>query len=437
MLGTLDQEAAKAGAMPFERRQPDVRVVLISVVACSTLVAVFVWWSTDDIALSALAACIPVMASTVWLLTQARAQSRGLRRELASQDGVLNGILTSSPLAIIDRSGAILRISHAACAMFGVGETSPIGRPITDYIPGFSIDAVHNPTGLLKDRDTRPPTWTGARRGTESFPLAIEVGALPGEGGHFVLSLADLEAWSAADTRAAELQAQLAVVSRLDSMGRMAAIIAHELNQPLAAAGIYLHAARKDIALCGTAGQSAERTINLAKHQVLRAGEIIRKMRDLLSHGTLTLEPDRVSTIVVDLLPITDLKVRDGKATIRYDIDMTSDRVLAERIQIQQAVINLINNAVDAVRGRPRRDVVVRGRALSDILFEIAVEDSGPGIDPDRMDDLFRPLTSTKKDGMGLGLSIVRTIVESHGGTLSVRRSDLGGATFCFTLKRA
>lgn len=437
MLGTLEQETAEAGTMHADRGQADVRLVPISVAVCSIAAAMVAWWSTNDVTLAAFAACIPVMVGTVWLLIHARTLATTLSRQLCSQDAMLNGILTSSPLAIIDRSGVIVRISHAACAMFGIDETLPIGRLITDYIPDFSIEAVQTTTGQLREAATRPPTWTGARDGAGTFPLAIEVGALPGENDHFVLSFADLEAWYAADTRAAELQAQLAVVSRLDSMGRMAAIIAHELNQPLAAAGIYLHAARKDVALCGAAGQSAERTIDLAKHQVLRAGEIIRKMRDLLSHGTLTLEPDRVSSIVVDLLPITDLKVRDGKATIRYDIDMTSDRVLAERIQIQQAVINLINNAVDAVRERSHRDVVVRGRAISDTVFEIAVEDSGPGIDPDRMDDLFRPLTSTKKDGMGLGLSIVRTIVESHGGTLSVRRSDLGGAAFCFTLTRA
>lgn len=382
------------------------------------------------------AVCLAMLCVASWLLFRTREQARSLHRRLASQDSMLNGILTSSPLAIVDQNGLILRISHAACAMFGIDKDSPIGHPITDHIPGFSMDLMKTRTDPIQMQTARPPTWTGRRNGSDTFPLAIEAGALPGKDNHFILSFADLEAWYAADTRAAELQAQLAVVGRLDSMGRMAAIIAHELNQPLAAAGIYLHAARKDIALCGPAGQSAERTIDLAKHQVLRAGEIIRKMRDLLSHGTLTLEPDRVSSIIADLLPITDLKGRDGNATIRYDIDMTSDRVLAERIQIQQAVINLINNAVDAVRDRSRRHVIVKGRATSDTLFEITVEDSGPGIDPDRMDSLFRPLNSTKKDGMGLGLSIVRTIVESHGGSLSVRDSELGGAAFCFTLTR-
>ena len=117
-------------------------------------------------------------------------------------------------------------------------------------------------------------------------------------------------------------------------------------------------------------------------------------------------------------------------------MDDAGDEVRAERIQFQQALVNLVRNAADAVSGRPDPRVVVHGRALSDEHYEVRVEDNGSGVAAGDLDSIFRPLTTTKASGMGLGLSVTRTIVESHGGVLKVDRSDLGGAAFSFALLR-
>ena len=139
---------------------------------------------------------------------------------------------------------------------------------------------------------------------------------------------------------------------------------------------------------------------------------------------------------------VADLKgvfgLIEGAGGIRIDVSMdeVNDQVRAERIQFQQALVNLVRNAADAVSGQPEPRIAVVGRALSDEHYEVRVEDNGPGVPDGKLDTIFRPLMTTKTFGMGLGLSVTRTIVESHGGVLTVNRSELGGACFSFTLLR-
>lgn len=240
----------------------------------------------------------------------------------------------------------------------------------------------------------------------------------------------------AANARAQDLDAQLNRVWRLNSLGEMAATLAHELNQPLSAAATYMHASQRDIEKTGLMGQSAGRTLELAKGQVLRAGKIIRRMRDQLATGTRSLEAERVSSMIEDLGPVFALISRERGVEIRTEIDPDDDGVRAERIQFQQAMINLVRNAVDAAADRPQPVVMVTGRSAGQAGYHVTVEDSGPGIEGDDIERIFQPMTTTKSAGMGLGLSVTRTIVESHGGVLAVGRSALGGAAFAVDLPR-
>lgn len=239
-----------------------------------------------------------------------------------------------------------------------------------------------------------------------------------------------------ATERARELDIQLNRVWRLNSLGEMAATLAHELNQPLSAATTYMQASRRDIERAGLIGQSASRTLDLAKGQVLRAGNIIKQMRDMLTTGTRRLESERISSMVEDLSQAFALIGRDRGVEIRTDIDNIDDIVRAERIQFQQALINLVRNAAEAVADQAQPVVVIRGQSLDDGGYRLTVEDNGPGIPGDDLESVFRPMTTTKSSGMGLGLSVTRTIVESHGGALAVGRSPLGGAAFSFDLPR-
>lgn len=368
-----------------------------------------------------------------------RERCHALSQQLGVRERLLQTVLDAVPVVILDRAGRIQSISGVACDMFQIEPDAQVGRPFSELVEDFDIEAAAT-GGRRADHAAAELHWIGRRADGETIPLEIQTGLLPDTGApdapHAVLCLTNLSRWYAADANANELRAQLTHIWRLNSLGEMAAILAHELNQPLTAATSYLHAAQPDLAKCGVFGDSVGRTLELAKGQILRAGQIIRRMKGLLTQGGPGLRGERASSMVEDLVPIVALLGEEAGARIRYEIDDKADAVLAERIQFQQAVVNLIRNAIEAVEGESRREVVVIGRPVSDSEFEVSVEDSGPGVAADQVERIFRPLTTTKKEGMGLGLSVSRTIIENHGGELSVRPSRLGGAAFFFNLKR-
>jgi two-component system, LuxR family, sensor kinase FixL len=373
-------------------------------------------------------------------LIAAIADARTLSRNLAVREALLDAILASVPVATLDRDGRVRRITSAAADLLGAEPDEILGSPFQRFVPDFDMAAVAQAAaqgGVLE-----PPAaghWTARTAQGDAAPLTLHADTLPDhiEPEHIVLSLADQRQAQAVRERERDLAEQLSTVWRLNSMGEMAATLAHELNQPLTAATVYLHAGQTDIARVGPVGDSAGRAIDLAKTQLLRAGEIIRRMRDLISSGARSFAEEGAAAMIDDLAPVFALISRDSGVAIQVDMDARDDLVLADRIQIQQAVANLVRNGVDAVAGRPDALVRVAGRRLAGEGYEILVEDNGPGISDAQRDDMFRPMTTTKAGGMGLGLSVTRSIVESHGATLLVGRSTLGGASFSFRLSRS
>ncbi len=379
------------------------------------------------------------MAEVCHRLTAALARSRALSRDLAGRSALLDTLLTSVPVVTLDDQGRILRITPAAADLFGVAPVEGLGRAFAGFVPDFDMKALDALTdgGALASPSANG--WSVQRPGGEAVPLTIHANILSTDVApeHVVLSLGDQRKALAARERTRDLHNQLNSVWRLNSMGEMAATLAHELNQPLTAATVYLHASKTDITRAGPIGDSAGRAIDLAKTQLLRAGDIIRRMRELIATGAQSFAKERVSSMIDDLAPIFDLVVRDTGVTIRIEVQGAEDDVLADRIQIQQAVANLVRNAVDAVTGRADGLVVITGRHVASQGYEIVVEDNGPGINDDQMDRIFQPMTTTKTGGMGLGLSVTRSIVESHNATLTVGRSPLGGAAFSFRLSHS
>lgn len=379
-----------------------------------------------------------LIAEICWGFRALNSRTRDLTQQLAAKDAMLNTALASVPVVTLEANGDIRRLNPAAADLFALTEKAARGRPFIELAPGFDINAIVGsgaPGGPLEAKDGH---WTGLRPDGASFPLSIQYGIVPGStGGELIaLCLTDLSRWHAADAQARELHAQLNKVWRLNSLGEMAATLAHELNQPLSAAATYLHASQMDMERAGPLGDSALRTTALAKGQLLRAGQIIRRMRELLSPEAHRLDSERASSMVEDLGPILTMIGSSKGVTIRLDVEARDDRVQAERIQFQQAMVNLTRNAVEAVGDHTAPEVVIIGRVLSDTQYGISVEDNGPGIAEDQIDRIFQPMTTTKSGGMGLGLSVTRTIVESHGGRLQVSRSALGGAAFSFNLNR-
>lgn len=377
-----------------------------------------------------------MIAEGFWQLRSYRRRTDELSRRLASRDHMLQTILASVPVVTLDRSGAVRSLTPSASTILAAPEALAVGEPFNLFVEDFDLDALtasDTAQGATPNR-----VWIGRSGEGKRLDLNIQTGLNTDDSDpdHAILCLTDLTDSNAADAHARALHAQLNRVWRLNSLGEMAASLSHELNQPLSAAVTYLHAAQTDMKRAGLVADSANRTAELAKTQLLRAGDIIRRMRELLAHETRGLAVERVGAMIANLQGVISLIVRTEAVAIEMRIDSEHDAVWADEIQFQQAMVNLVRNAVEALEGHAGPRVVITGTAVSPEAYEIRVEDNGSGIATADMDSIFRPLMSTKSGGMGLGLSVTRTIIESHSGVLKVEASPLGGAAFSFCLMR-
>jgi C4-dicarboxylate-specific signal transduction histidine kinase len=232
---------------------------------------------------------------------------------------------------------------------------------------------------------------------------------------------------------------RLTHVSRLATMGEMAAGIAHELNQPLTAIASYAQACDWLLARGSTDTAEIRDALQQITAQGLRAGEIIRRLRNLVrTPDTLRVETD-VNELIEELkgLALTDARAHNVRLTLELAPALAP--IIANRVEIQQVVLNLVRNAIEALEGVPpeRRDIVLRTEPGAESNVELAVIDSGPGVDAGIVDRLFSPFVTTKPAGAGLGLAISRSIVEAHKGTLRYRPADAGGACFVLRLPHA
>ncbi|HLL59276.1 MAG TPA: PAS domain-containing protein, partial [Allosphingosinicella sp.] len=240
-----------------------------------------------------------------------------------------------------------------------------------------------------------------------------------------------------ADAELRQMQAELIHVSRLSAMGTMASTLAHEINQPLTAVTNYVLGSRR--LLEGDRKEAIPQVLEAleaAESASLRAGQIVRKLRELVSRGNVSPGPEELPKLIEDASLIAFVDEHLHGVTHRTDLDPKAIWVDVDRIQIQQVLINLIRNAVEAMENQPRREVTIRTRAAPNAMVEVSVADTGSGIPADVREALFSPFKSTKADGMGIGLSISRTIVEAHRGNIWAEDSDGGGAVFRFTLPR-
>lgn len=249
-------------------------------------------------------------------------------------------------------------------------------------------------------------------------------------------AMQDLTERHRAEAEIRRMQAELIHVSRLSAMGTMASTLAHELNQPLAAISNFLSgtkriAERPDIPRDVLIG-----ALDGAEAASRRAGEILRRLRDLVSRGKVSVQTEHLPELIEEARVLAFIK--EATLGIRYHLalDPKAAWVKVDRIQIQQVLINLVRNAVEAMAGSRQREVTIATR-LAGAMVEIEVTDTGPGIAPDNMESLFSEFMTTKSEGMGLGLPISRTIVEAHGGAIRAENRPGGGAAFIFSLPRA
>ena len=233
-------------------------------------------------------------------------------------------------------------------------------------------------------------------------------------------------------------QAELIHVSRVSAMGTMASTLAHELNQPLTAVTSYVRGCRRLLAdLKDPAVDQVCQALEYAEAGALRAGQIVRHLRELVARGTVNVGAEDLNKLVEDASVVAFVDEHLHGISHRIEIDRDASWVEADRIQIQQVLINLIRNAVQALQHAEQREVLISARAETDDMIEISVADSGSGIADSIRDALFSPFNSTKTEGMGIGLSISRTIIEAHHGRIWAEDGRNGGAVFRFTLPRA
>jgi len=352
-------------------------------------------------------------------------------------------ILTGAPMGVIaiGLDGRIHSANATACRLF---DRSLMDDPPVDVravLPTLPLSELSE-DGDFDGFNARGRSGGGLRHFESTRPdgskLAIDVQAarfsVRGDD-YITLFLQDYTAVIAGEAALQELRQQIVHRWRLNSLGEMAAMVAHELNQPLAAMGNYLHVAKS--ALADPDGQQrARHAIVAAEEQATRASDTIRHMRSMLAHDMGFHTDCRATDLVGELMPLIAIQGREVEADIAVDLP-ADEWVRCDKVQIQQLIMNLTRNGLEAVKGQAVRTVVLSGAVASESMLELRVTDSGPGIPAELAEKLFQPLSSSKAEGMGLGLSICKTIVNAHGGTIQYAPGQQGGAVFSFTVPRA
>jgi two-component system sensor kinase FixL len=269
-----------------------------------------------------------------------------------------------------------------------------------------------------------------------TFPIELAVGeAWSGGRRIFTGFIRDLTERQETLLRLQDLQSELAHVGRVSEMGTLASSLAHELNQPLTAVASYCESARDllgDDMDSETTAMIREAMDEAAKQSV-RAGQIVRRLRDFMSHGETERHVESLQRLINEANALGLVGSREHGIDVQVSLDPRADLVFVDRIQVQQVLVNLIRNAIDAMMDGPVRKLSIR-TARKDGLTRVTVEDTGSGISDSIAEQLFQPFVTSKQTGMGIGLSICRTIVQAHGGRIWFEPGSNGGTAFHFTL---
>jgi two-component system sensor kinase FixL len=384
-----------------------------------------------------------ISAMSQWLRTS-QERERARDRDIRAREAHLQSILDTVPdaMIVIDRAGLITSFSTAAARLFGYAAAEVIGRNVKMLMPAPYKEAHDGYIARYIATGERRiigigRVVVGERKDGSTFPMELSVGEVETGGTRFFTGFVrDLSERQVAEARLQELQAELVHISRLTAMGEMASTLAHELNQPLTAIANYLKGSRRLLAdSADPAAPQLRGAMEKATEQAIRAGQIIRRLRDFVSRGETERRVEHLAKLIEEASALALVGAKEHGIRVTFRLDPQADMVLADRVQIQQVLLNLMRNAVDAMVDADRRELTVSSRALPEDLVEIAVADTGPGIAPEIAGQLFQPFVTTKREGMGVGLSISSTIVEAHGGRIWAEPNEGGGTVFRFTLR--
>jgi two-component system sensor kinase FixL len=366
----------------------------------------------------------------------------------AHLDGaLLHSIFDTAPDAIltIDEQGAIQSFSPAAERMFGYRAAEVIGRNVNMLMPepyhsGHDGYLARYLTTGEKRIIGIGRTVIAQHKTGSTFPTELAVGEVRTGSEHiFTGFIRDISDRVAAEGRAENLQRELHHVGRLTAMGEIVSMIVHELNQPLTAIANFGEASKRLLEKGGEQSGRAVEFIEKSVRQAHRASEMIRRLRRFAARGAGEMEPMVVNEVVQDAVRLAVIGAADQGIQTNYEFAEGLPEITADRIQVQQVVVNLIRNAIDAMLDpKAEREgdshLTVRTGRDAEGAVEISVSDTGPGIAPEVAADLFAPFVTSKEGGMGIGLSVSKSIVEAHGGALWFEPNPGQGSRFVFTL---
>lgn len=362
----------------------------------------------------------------------------------ASAETHLRSILATVPdaMVVIDERGRILSFSAAAEKMFGFDEAEVLGENVSilmpspdrerhdRYLDNYHVSGERKIIGIGR-------VTTARHRDGYTFPIELAVGeAQVGDRRIFTGFIRDLTERQHAEMRLQDLQAELAHVGRVSEVGTLASALAHELNQPLAAIANYCEAARDMLAEKPSEDMLPllREAVDEASRQSIRAGQIVRRLRDFITYGQTERKVEALPRLIAEANALGLVGSREHGIEVDVDIADGARRVLVDRIQIQQVLLNLIRNAIDAMLDSRVKQLAITAAPDSDGMVRISVGDTGRGISDEVAEQLFQPFVTSKEHGMGIGLSICRTIIEAHGGRIWFEPGGGGGTIFHFTV---
>jgi two-component system sensor kinase FixL len=348
-------------------------------------------------------------------------------------------IVESSDDAIItmDLNGAIWSWNRAAERLFGYMADEIIGQPITTMFPPDRVEEEAVLLNRIRHGETvQHYETTRRRKDGQIISVSATISPIRDANGTIVGAskiLRDLAGRNLRDERIQELQAELAHVQRLTELGQVVSTLVHEVNQPLTAISNYVNACRR----IGKTGnhEQVQAVLERIGDQTSRAREIVQRIRDFVKKRDTQMRAEDLSLVIEEAVALTRTSIGNASLTLDIQIDRSGLRVEIDKIQIQQVLFNLLRNSIEAMQDQPRRELVVATSLAQGGMVEISVADTGSGLVDEVRAKLFQPFITTKPNGMGIGLSVCRSIVEAHQGRLWADDNPSGGTLFRFTVR--
>lgn len=362
--------------------------------------------------------------------------SRGVSEWKALLNAAVDAII------VIDHQGRIETYNSAAEIIFGFSAEEVLGKNVSllmpepyksehdGYIGSYLETGNARIIGIGREAQAR-------RKDGSVFPIDLSVGEIPTDDQpKFVGIVRDTTERKQSEEEVHQTRERLAQIGRLSTLGEMAASLAHELNQPLTAIATYTQACQRLIQSGQSNDEEILETLKKCHAQAQRAGDVIRRLRQFVRKRELGREEVSIEDVIHDLAALAEVDARNNGIPLTIDIAKGLPKISVDAVQIQQVILNLIRNGIDAMvnMGRYGKGILVSVSKFEDVQVRIAVTDHGSGITKEAEDNIFQPFFTTKSSGMGLGLAICRSIIESHGGVLSFTKNPSGGTTFYFTL---